>query len=188
MRYSYDFKLKCVNLYRKGIWEKTPTNVSEKTFHTKIRQWSRIMLIHGKDGLKHSRHNRQWTADEKLELVTLVLHGKSLSEVAYASNISLGMLSNWVNKYRSEGYNSLMYKKGGRPSKETKMNNKKINSKPLNKSEREELIRLRAEVEHIKAENETIKKEIALREQKHAASLKAKKQRLSKNYEKKDTN
>ena len=51
---------------------------------------------------------------------------------------------------------------------------KKEEARPLNESEREELIRLRAENEYIKAENEVIKKEIALREERHAAQLKAK--------------
>ena len=54
--------------------------------------------------------------------------------------------------------------------------------------EREELIRLRAEIEYIKAENEVIKKEIALREEKEAARLKAKKQQLLKSSVKKDIN
>ena len=40
----------------------------------------------------------------------------------------------------------------------------------------------------IKAENEVIKKEIALREERHAAQLKARKQRSSKSCVKKDTN
>ena len=56
----------------------------------------------------------------------------------------------------------------------------------LNESEYEELIRLRAENAYIKAEIEVIKKEIALREEKEAARLKAKKQRSSKNSEKTD--
>ena len=56
----------------------------------------------------------------------------------------------------------------------------------LNESEYEELMRLRAENAYIKAEIEVIKKEIALREEKEAAQLKAKKQRSSKNSEKKD--
>jgi hypothetical protein len=63
---------------------------------------------------------------------------------------------------------------------------KEIKPTPLTESEREELIRLRAEVEYIKAENEVIKKEIALREEKEAARLKAKKQQSSKNSVKKD--
>ena len=55
---------------------------------------------------------------------------------------------------------------------------KKINyNKPrkLEESEYEELVRLRAENEYIKTEIEVIKKEIALREKKEAAHLKAKK-------------
>ncbi len=41
---------------------------------------------------------------------------------------------------------------------------KKENPTPLTESEKEELIRLRAENEYIKAENEVIKKQIALRQ------------------------
>ena len=77
----------------------------------------------------------------------------------------------------------------GRPPKEPQM--KKINynnPKKLNESEYEELVRLRAENAYIKAEIEVIKKEIALREEKEAARLKAKKQQSSRNSEKKDTN
>ena len=65
---------------------------------------------------------------------------------------------------------------------------KNIEPRPLSESEREELIRLRAEIEYMKAENEIIKKRIALRREKAAAQLKAKKQRLSKNSKKKDIN
>ena len=95
------------------------------------------------------------------------------------------MLYQWVRKYKELGYNGLVNMKKGRPCKEPQMK-KKTSPIPLTESEREELIRLRAEIEYIKAENEVIKKEIALREEKHAAQLKAKKQQSSKNSEKKD--
>jgi hypothetical protein len=62
------------------------------------------------------------------------------------------------------------------------------NPRKLEESEYEELVRLRAENEYIKAEIEVIKKEIALREEKQAAQLKAKKQQSLKNSVKKDTN
>ena len=65
---------------------------------------------------------------------------------------------------------------------------KDIKPTPLTESEREELLRLRAETEYLKAENEVIKKEIALREERQAALLKAKKQQSSKNCVKKDIN
>ena len=58
----------------------------------------------------------------------------------------------------------------------------------LTPSEREEMIRLRAENERLRVENAVIKKEIALREERHAAQLKARKQRSSKSCVKKDTN
>jgi len=77
------------------------------------------------------------------------------------------------------------FKENGTVQEEIK---KSKNPLPLTESEREELIRLRAENEYIKAENEVIKKRIALRQEKWAAQLKAKKQQLSKNLEKRDTN
>ena len=55
-------------------------------------------------------------------------------------------------------------------------------------SEREELVRLRAETEYLRAENEAIKKSIALRQEKEAVRLKAKKQQSLRNSEKRDTN
>ena len=57
---------------------------------------------------------------------------------------------------------------------------KSTNPLPLTESEREELIRLRTENEYIKAENEVIKKRIALRQEKWVAQLKAKKARIIK--------
>ena len=62
------------------------------------------------------------------------------------------------------------------------------NPRKLEESEYEELVRLRAENEYIKAEIEVRTKEIALREEKEAARLKAKRQQSSKTSEKKDTN
>ena len=75
------------------------------------------------------------------------------------------------------GYSGLVNKKKGRKSKGEANMKKDRKPAPLTESEREELIRLRTEVEYIKIENEVIKKEIALREEKWAAQLKAKKQR-----------
>ena len=143
----------------------------------------------GPEVLKHKSCNKVWTPEEKLNLITQVITGNSYKSVAIENGISAGMLYQWVNKYKVLGYNGLVNNKKGRPPKNPEMK-KNINNKPrkLEESEYEELIRLRAENEYIKAENEVIKKEIALREEKWAAQLKAKKQRLSKNCEKKDTN
>ena len=187
MRYSYEYKKECIELYRQGEWAATPKGVKEHNFRNTIRKWVRLEEMHGPEILKHNNHNKVWTPEEKLELVSQVLAGESNESVAISAGISEGMLYNWVQKYKTEGYNGLVTKKKGRPSKENNMK-KKINPTPLTESEREELIRLRAENEYIKAENEVIKKEIALREERQAALLKAKKQRSLKNSAKKDTN
>ena len=189
MRYSYEFKRKCVELYREGKWPETPDGIKKGNFHNTIRRWSKIEEANGPEALRHQGKLKNWTPEARYELVTEVLSGKSNLSVALEAGISPGLLFQWVRKYKLLGYNGLMPQRKGRPPKEPGM--KKINynnPRKLEESEYEELIRLRAENESIKAEIEVIKKEIALREEKEAARLKAKKQRSSKNSGKKDTN
>ena len=124
-----------------------------------------------------------------MELVSMVLAGASITSVAIDAGIQSGLLCQWVRKYKNEGYNGLVNLKAGRTPKETPMKKLNYNNpRKLDESEYEELVRLRAENAYIKAEIEVIKKEIALREEKEAARLKAKKQRSSKNSGKTDIN
>ncbi len=153
MRYSYEFKLMCVELYHSGSYPDIPEGANPDTLKRHIREWA----------------------------------GIPKRKVAIEAGINSGMLYQWVYKYKSQGYNGLVESKKGRPTKESRMK-KSTNPLPLTESEREELIRLRAENEYIKAENEVIKKRIALRQEKWAAQLKAKKQQSSKSSEKTDTN
>lgn len=187
MRYNYEFKKKCVELYRKGIWPETPVCINQKRFRNTVRSWVRLEEANGPQALRHNNQNKEWTAEERYELIAQVLAGRSCTSVAISAGISSGLLYQWVRRYKILGYNGLVNIKKGRPPKEPEMK-KETSPAPLTESEREELIRLRAEVEYMKAENEVIKKEIALREQKQAARLKAKKQRLSKNSASKDSN
>ena len=188
MRYSYDYKRKCVELYREGRWPETPDGIKDpKNFREMIRRWARKEEANSPDVLRHKGQNKEWRPEERLELVSKVLAGESVTSVAINAGIDSGLLYRWVRKYRNEGYNGLVSLKKGRAPKEPQM--KKINynnPRKLNESEYEELVRLRAENAYIKAEIEVIKKEIALREEKEAARLKAKKQRSSKNSEKTD--
>lgn len=189
MRYSYEFKRKAVELYRQGTWIELPEGVDMIALQKQIRKWHRIEEKNGPQALKHYGHNKMWTPNEKLELVSRVIAGESNLSVAMQAGISDGMLYQWVRKYKIYGYNGLIDKKRGPKSKNPNM--KKINynnPRKLEETEYEELVRLRAENAYIKAENEVIKKEIALREEKEAARLKAKKQQSSKNFEKKDIN
>ena len=190
MRYSYEFKRKAVELYRQGKWIEPPADITNlKNFHDMIVRWHHLEKANSPDCLKHHGKNKKWAPEEKYELVAQVIAGATISSVAYAVGINTGLLAQWIRKYKIWGYNGLVDRKKGRKPKEPTMKKMNINNPhELEESEYEELIRLRAENAYIKAENEVIKKEIALREEKEAALLKAKKQRLSKNSEKKDIN
>lgn len=69
MRYSLEFKLKCIELYRKGIWMETPNGVFDDDFRHRIREWHLKELEHGIDGIKTKHRYKKWTADEKLVVV-----------------------------------------------------------------------------------------------------------------------
>ena len=178
MHYSYEFKLMCVELYLSGSYPDIPEGVNPDTLKSNIRQWARLVDLHGPEVLKHKVFNKVWTPEEKFELVSKVIAGIPKKKVAIEAGINPGMLYQWLHKYKLQGYNGLVESKKGRPTKEPRMK-KSTNPLPLTESEREELIRLRAENEYIKAENEVIKKRIALRQEKWAAQLEAKKQRSS---------
>ena len=185
MKYSYEYKAMCVDLYRQGKWPDTPPGIKEKTFHDKIRIWVRQEEANGAEGLQHRNQNRAWTTDEKYEYVAKVLAGESFKVVAISAGIECSLLYQWVRRYKMKGYEGLVAQRKGRPAKEPDMK-KKVVPAELTPSEREEMIRLRAENERMRAEIAVIKKEIALREERYAAQLKAKKQRSSKNSVKKD--
>ena len=159
MRYSYEYKRKAVELFRQGLWPDTPDGISKAHFHDLIRRWVRIEDSCGPNALKHNNQNKNWTPEERYALVVRVLAGESTRSVAFFAGINNGQLSNWVRKYKIYGYNGLIPKKKGRKSRNPDM--KKVGTrkppKP-NESEYEELIRLRAENELMRAEIEEIKK------------------------------
>ena len=189
MSYSYEFKRKCVDMYRHGQYPPPPEGVSKDVFHKTVRKWARMEDANGPDVLRHKNANKVWTPEEKLAIISLVLAGNSCKSVAFENGIDDGLLYRWIRKYKIYGYNGLINKKKGRKPGNPDM--KKVGTrkppKP-NESEYEELVRLRAENEYMRAEIEVIKKEIALREEKEAARLKAKKQQSSKISGPKDSN
>ena len=42
MKYSYEYKKQCVELYRQGKWPETPVGEKQKNFHKTIRKWARM--------------------------------------------------------------------------------------------------------------------------------------------------
>ena len=104
MKYSYEYKRKCVEMYREGKWPETPEGIQERNFHEIIRKWFRIEESCGPDALRHKMQNKVWTVEEKYELVAKVLAGASYKETAFSSGIEDSLLRQWVKRYKIEGY------------------------------------------------------------------------------------
>ena len=188
MKYDWKFKLQCVEDYKKGKWTEKPdyAKCSDHDFHNRITDWVRIYDLYGLDGLRHREVQKDWTVEERYELVAKVLAGKSIGSVAIQAGINRGQLYQWVRKYKLYGFDGLKLKKGRKPKGPVMKDNEK--PKDLTKSEKEELILLRRQNEYLKAENAYLKKLRALIAQKKAeSSLKAKKRTSSKDSVKKDT-
>ena len=61
MRYSYEYKRKCVELYREGRWPETPNEIKNlENFRHMIRLWVRMEEANGPDVLKRKRQNKEW--------------------------------------------------------------------------------------------------------------------------------
>lgn len=185
MQYSYEYKLECIEMYRQGKWPESPQGIKEERFHKEIREWVRIVESCGVEALRRKAQNKVWSAEEKYELVAKVMAGASYTSTAIQAGINGGLLYRWVKTYKLKGYEGLVAQRKGRPPKEPQMK-KKAQPAELTPSEREEMIRLKAENEYLRAENEIIKKRIALRRERWDEELKAKKQKSSRNSVKKD--
>jgi len=176
MKYSWEFKLECVNKYKNGEYIVFAGTTSQRrTFMNHIREWAKIYDDLGVDGLKHSSTNKVWTVEQRFELVAKVLVGNSIASVANNAHINSGQLYQWVRKYNEKGMDGLQFKKG-RPTKQIVMK-KKVKKTKLSVSEQEELKLLRERNEYLEMENEYLKKLDALVSKREAAEAKAKKRK-----------
>ena len=96
MRYSYEFKIKCVEMYERGEYPDTPNEVPYSRFIHNIRIWKRMVDSSGIGSLQHKPQNKKWSPEEKLVLVSKVLASDSYSCVALDNGINSGMLYSWV--------------------------------------------------------------------------------------------
>ena len=174
MKYSWEFKLDCVNKYKNGEYIPTPgkTKSQRDTFMHQVRAWAKAYEDLGVDGLKHSPTNMDWTPEERFALVAKVLAGNSIKSVAKDAHVDSGQLFKWVRRYDERGMEGLQCRKG-RPS----MKEKKAKKARLSASEREELKLLRERNEYLEMENEYLKKLDALVSEREAAEAKAKRRK-----------
>ena len=176
MKYSWEFKLECVNKYKNGEYINISGSPSfHNSFMNHVKEWVKNYDDLGIDGLKHSLNNKDWTPEERFELVAKVLVGNSIQSVANNAHIDSGQLYQWVRRYNEKGMDGLQCKKG-RPTKQFVMK-KKTKKTKLSISEREELKLLRERNEYLEMENEYLKKLDALVSKREAAEARAKKQK-----------
>ena len=84
-------------------------------WHDKVREWARVLLEYGEEGLNPSRQKRSFPPEAKLAAVKRVLAGETACAVA----LSLGMpcpssVLSWVRAYREKGVGGLESRPKGR--------------------------------------------------------------------------
>lgn len=174
MRYSKEYKLKCIEQYRRSEWPKTPDGVSQKMFRHQIRVWMLLLEKHGEEALDAKKHNRKWSESQRKEIASKVIGGAPLEPTAIEAGISNGLLHDWVKRYKMEEEKERIRQRNFATSKEKKVNSKK--HPPIKATEEQERIKeLEERIMYLEAENAYLKKLKALRKE-NAAGLKAKKQ------------
>ena len=84
MRYTHEFKIKCIELYRKGRYPETPEGLSDRKFHQTVREWVRIEENCGIEALKHKNQNKETTLKTFLDF----LGGENLFHIKSATRVS----------------------------------------------------------------------------------------------------
>ena len=153
-KYSYEFKLNVVKAYLNG--EGSYECIAKKfniPSKRKVKEWVDVYKEFGKEGIKRSRQNKNYSFQFKLSMVELYLSSEvSYQELAFSQGINNPVLiTKWVNDFRSAGPDALRPKKKGR-KKTLNMNE----DKKISKTTEEKPVDTRAE--HVKElEDENLK-------------------------------
>lgn len=123
-----------------------------KILHANVEYLTRLIDKHGYDILRKNR-NRKYTSYEKEIIINRVLlNTESILSVAIDEGLSSpGMLSNWIKKYRENGYNIVERKRG-------RSTMPKIPRKKENETNKDKIKRLEAENLYLRTELEYSKK------------------------------
>ena len=112
MKYDLNFKLDCVGKYKEGRRDFVTLDISRSSFLSHFVHEVKTFDGLGNDGLKHNSFNKQWTVEQRFDLVAKVLSGDSITNVAKNAHIDSGLLYQWVKKYREKAVIQSMSRKG----------------------------------------------------------------------------
>ena len=148
---SYEDKVKIYYEKKKGRSRKDIAS-EYKIQESNVQYLVRLIDKHGFDVLRTVK-NKYYSPLEKERIINRVLinNESSLSVAIDEKLSSLGMLSNWIKKYREMDYN-IVERKRGRPTmiKKPKQINKKETIEEENERLKKENLYLKAELEYSK--------------------------------------
>ena len=152
-KYTKEFKIKLVLEYLSGQTGGRPVIANKYSIpDSTLENWINKYNSGGFDSLSKKLKNNKYTSEFKLSVIQYrQINNTSLRETAEHFNlVNASMVYRWEKAYRERGLSGLGDNRG-RPKKDmSKADNKSKNGKPIEESEREELIRLREENKYLK--------------------------------------
>ena len=167
MKFTKEFKLECIEKYKRGERVPDPDNCTHETFRHTLNLWVKIFNQLGETGLEHNKPILSYY--DKVLCVKRVIKGESFHSIASSIGRDHSQISRWYNIYLHQGFEGLKSKKKGRPPK-MKRKEKDLHSLSL-KEQNEELKR---RLELLEIENEYLKKLAALVQKRKAQQQKKK--------------
>ena len=152
-KYKKEFKIKLVLEYLSGQTGGRPVIANKYSIpDSTLENWINKYNSGGFDSLSKKLKNNKYTSEFRLSVIQYrQINNISYRETAEHFDITNGsIIYNWERAYRESGLSGLEDNRG-RPKKDmSKSDNKSKNGKPIEESEREELIRLREENKYLK--------------------------------------
>jgi transposase len=159
VKYSYEFKLRCVEEVLKKHQSLFSTAKENSIALTSLKWWIRCYIAFGNEGLLPSQRNTNYSLSFKLKVLQAIEKKRlSLGQACLTFNIpTRSTIISWQRRYAQEGLAGLKLKPIGRPVSMNFKRKKRKSNQPLTREE--ELLR---ELEYLRAENELLKKFNAL--------------------------